>query len=238
MHRGSPLVALQALAPPVGSVELSTSPSPSTATHSVADGHDSAEIAAHAPPLWQDPDNAGSVYWSVQALGPPAGFVEVRIWLPENATQSDTVGHDKPDKPLAGPAANVHALAPPVGRFEVRTPPLPSATQNETDGQETVEIETSLDVQASASPPGLVVVRMCPTLSPATQKDTDGQEIVVTLFIPPPGMRLPCQAEAPPAGLWDANSDTATSVAGWAGARPLPSATQRRTEGHEIAPRL
>ena len=59
-------VVVQELAPPVGSVEVSTLPSPSTATHGEVVGHD-------------NPDNGTepSMLAADQAEGPPVGSVEV-----------------------------------------------------------------------------------------------------------------------------------------------------------------
>ena len=119
---------VQALAPPVGSVELRMMPPP-PATHSETDGHDTTETP-------------GSTGVLVHALALPVGSVEVKMSPSEStATQSETDGQDKDPrrKPPAGSTlAFVHVLAPPVGSVELKMLPSESpATHSETDGHET-----------------------------------------------------------------------------------------------------
>src|SRR5947208_734775 len=82
----STLATLQAPAPPVGLVELTTLPPLSTATQSDVDGHEMPLI-----PLLP------STLVTVQAPAPPVGLVEVTT-LPtlSTATQSDVDGHETP----------------------------------------------------------------------------------------------------------------------------------------------
>src|SRR2546421_612403 len=80
--RGPTFDAIQAAGPPPGSVEVRTSPAPSTATHS--------EGLGHATPKREfEP----STLVTVQAAGPPVGSVEVTT-LPEpsTATHSEAPG--------------------------------------------------------------------------------------------------------------------------------------------------
>ena len=79
-------VNVHALAPPVGSVEVTTSPELSTATHSAADAQDTPVKG----PL-------RSTWLAVHTLAPPLGSVELST-LPTSstATHSDGDGHDTP----------------------------------------------------------------------------------------------------------------------------------------------
>lgn len=77
-------MTVHALAPPVGLVEVSTSPAPSTATHSDAEGHET-------PPSMLLP----STLLTVHALAPPVGSIEVTAFpAPSTTTHSKADGHE------------------------------------------------------------------------------------------------------------------------------------------------
>ena len=80
----SGLLVLQAVAPPVGLVELSVLPTESTATHSVTVGQETPSSALPS-----------SMSASFQAPAPPVGSVEVRTSpVSSTATHSVVVGHE------------------------------------------------------------------------------------------------------------------------------------------------
>jgi hypothetical protein len=171
--------------PPVGSVELTTAPNSSRARHRFADLQNTSEIPAGTGQLYGGPylPHSGAVpvaeYWTVQALGPPAGSDVASISLPLKPTHSDVVGHDRPPRP-AGPAVRVHARAPSAGRREVKTAPaLSTPTQSETDGQESARTlcASRLTRHALAPPAGRVEVIRCLESSAATHSDADGHAI-------------------------------------------------------------
>jgi hypothetical protein len=129
-------VSVHAELPPVGFVEVTTSPAPSTATHNDADGHDTAvnpfrptpEVTAHAD-------------------APPVGFVEVTTSPPEpaspenppTATHNEALGHETSTNDRSTEAAD-HSEAPPAGFVEVSTFPRSSAaTHNGPAVHETAE---------------------------------------------------------------------------------------------------
>jgi hypothetical protein len=97
---GETSVELQAFCPPVGSVEAMTLSAPSTATQSVVDAQETARMypGGVAQCAMHGGNGTGSVYWSVQAFCPPAGSVDVRIWLSLKPTQNDVDGHDRPER--------------------------------------------------------------------------------------------------------------------------------------------
>jgi hypothetical protein len=68
---GSTEVTVHALVSPVGSVEVSTLPAVSTATHNDCDGHETAVRSGPQTP------GVEQVHVSFQALRPPVGFVEL-----------------------------------------------------------------------------------------------------------------------------------------------------------------
>ncbi len=75
-----------ALAPPPGSVEVTTLPALSTAMHSVA--------LRHVTPFRLFPASTAAVF---HAAAPPVGFVDVTtLPLVSTATHSDAVGHETP----------------------------------------------------------------------------------------------------------------------------------------------
>jgi hypothetical protein len=82
----STFVVVHALAPPVGSVDVTTFPLLSTATHNAVEEHDT-PVRALLP----------STSVVVQAPPPPPGSVEVTTFpLLSTATHSDADGHDTP----------------------------------------------------------------------------------------------------------------------------------------------
>src|SRR3984885_5144780 len=122
----STLVLVQALAPPVGSVEVNTSPRLSVTTHRSSDAHDT---LLSSPP-------SESTFVVVQALAPPVGFVEVNTAPFRTATHRPVDGHDTAAIPLPRLAVD-HASAPPVGSVELSTSPTPStATHKPGDGHD------------------------------------------------------------------------------------------------------
>ena len=89
------MVFVHALAPPVGLVEVKTSPTLVVATHNEIDGHDTASTISL-------PEATGAL---LQELAPPVGSVDVRIvappWMlapPPPATHSETDGHETAPK--------------------------------------------------------------------------------------------------------------------------------------------
>ena len=135
-------------------------PATSTATHSDADGHETAEIRV-----------LPSTLAVLHAGAPPAGLVDVNTSpAPSRATHNDTDGHATCKPTGDAPAANpVHAAAPPVGLADANTFAPPAPTHSDTDGQarsdspapnaEGVIGET---VQADASPDGMLEVATFP----------------------------------------------------------------------------
>ena len=128
---------VQAPAPPVGSVEVRTSPSKPTATHWELEAQETAKS-----------DFALGMRVAFQA--PPAGSVVVKtppLW--STATQSDSEGQETPRRlPLRRSLREtweiVQAPAPPVGSVEVTTVPCrPTPTQNELDGQDIPKMVSS-----------------------------------------------------------------------------------------------
>ena len=129
-------VVFEALAPPVGSVDVTTPPGfcvATVATQSETEGHDTAR--ALSPP---EPTRA-----LLQALGPPLGSLDVNIMGPSpTATHSVTDAHDTLSRtPLPAVLVLLRALSPPVGSLDTKILPAPSAaTHIETDGHETPTI--------------------------------------------------------------------------------------------------
>ena len=79
---------VHAPAPPVGSVDVTTAPFRSTATHCETDAHETAHTGF-----------PGSMLAFVHVLAPPVGLVEVRAFPDEStATQSETNGHMTPSR--------------------------------------------------------------------------------------------------------------------------------------------
>jgi hypothetical protein len=120
---------LQAPGPPLGSVEVATSPAGPTATQSDADGHEIAE----------KPDTPALSWVVRQAPGPPAGLVDVTT-VPAvlTAAQNDADGHDRPVKDPSETLDSVHARGPPSGFLDTTTFPVKStATQNLADAHDT-----------------------------------------------------------------------------------------------------
>jgi hypothetical protein len=112
-----------------GFVEVTTLPLSSTATHSDAEGQETAKM------VWLPST------WVIVHVGDAAvGFVEVTT-LPESsvATHSDVDGHETPLSVVPrSTALTFHLDAPPAGSLEVMTSPwLSTATQNVADGHET-----------------------------------------------------------------------------------------------------
>jgi hypothetical protein len=83
---------LQALAPPVGLVEVSTFPESSTAAH--------IEVVGHATPLRPLKPGRASIRVNFQAERPVVGFLDVSTSpAVSTATQNDVVGQETPDNP-------------------------------------------------------------------------------------------------------------------------------------------
>jgi hypothetical protein len=136
-------LTVHALASPAGSLEAATEPPSSPATHSIADAHE--RLWNRKPP---PVDNEPSTVRTVQAPGPPVGFVVVKM-CPESSTaaQNDADGQDTAVRgcrtsPSGGGSMSglVQAAASPVGFVETNRRPMPpmppTATQSETDGQD------------------------------------------------------------------------------------------------------
>jgi hypothetical protein len=110
--------------------EVIAFPPPSTATQRVTLGHERL-----------DSPSAPATFVSVQAVGPPVGFVEVTTAEPllSIATQSLSLGQDTSDRygmPLKpSRLVTVHAAAPAVGLLEVITLAYSTATQRLLLGQ-------------------------------------------------------------------------------------------------------
>lgn len=135
--------AVHVLAPPVGSVEVTTPPIPPP-THSDSVGHDTANGACVTPGV------------NVQADAPPVGLLDVITADPRSspATHNDGEGQEMLDShDWHGwlPLGSVHwaiavstwarpqAPEPPVGLVELTTLPAPSpATQSVADAHESV----------------------------------------------------------------------------------------------------
>jgi hypothetical protein len=111
------------------SLEVTTLPASSIATHNASDGHDSAGRASVPATAWL----------SCQADAPPAGSVDVTIAPSPRAAQNAVVGHDTgPSRPFASTLlGGDQVIAPPAGSLDVSTFPLLStATHNDTDGHD------------------------------------------------------------------------------------------------------
>ena len=120
----------QALAPPVGSVEVITSPLSSTARQASAAGQETPVICTEPP-----------AFASLQVAPPPArGFVVVRmlpVMLPTAQSTVETQEAPSRSPAPAGVATDLQAPAPPVGSVEAKSrPPRAAATQSEGVPQE------------------------------------------------------------------------------------------------------
>jgi hypothetical protein len=154
-----------------GSVDVTALPLLSTATHSDADGQ---ETAVMRVPL--------STLSGLFQLDPP--FVDVTTFPPPStATHSEVDGQETPKNPwpLMFTGA-LQAAEPPVGFVDLSALPFPStATHKDVVGQETASRELLLEstvatVHAEGPPLGLVDVTTFPDWSTATQSDADGHE--------------------------------------------------------------
>ena len=127
--------AVQALASPVGSVEVAIPEAPAP-TQSAPGGHDTYPRA-----------RAGEREIGFHALAPAVGVVDVTTslppptLLPPTATHSETDGQETPLRLVSGPIwTGVQAEAPPVGLVEVKIwPERSTATHSDADGQEIPE---------------------------------------------------------------------------------------------------
>src|ERR1700679_759437 len=126
--KGTRFSKVQEPGPPVGSVEVRTSASLSTATQL-------AVVAQVRPVICPEPAAL------VSAKGaPPAGLVEVRMLPPASpAAQSSVATQETPSRSRGvGEPAACQAEAPPVGSLETKIrPSLATATQSEGVAQET-----------------------------------------------------------------------------------------------------
>jgi hypothetical protein len=106
----SSLVTLQALARPVGSVDVTTSPCRVIAAQKVTVGHEMAEMELAA----------GSTAWViVHPLAVPPGTVEVRTSPdPSAATQNERLGHETAVSADA-PGSSVPPTEPPLAPVSV-----------------------------------------------------------------------------------------------------------------------
>ena len=125
----STLAIVKAEAPPVGLVEVTTSPVASVATQRETLGHDMPRSS------WVVPSTAATL----QVEAPPVGLVEVTT-LPSKstATHSEVLGQEMaPGRSSPSASATFHVDAPPVGFVEVTTFPwLSVATHREVLGHE------------------------------------------------------------------------------------------------------
>ena len=111
---------------------MRTSPESSTATHRLAEGHDTPSSSL-VPSTWV----------TFHAPTPPVGSVEVTTFPSSStATHNSADGHETPRRLcVSSTSPTVQALAPPVGSVEVRTSPaLLTATHNPFDGQDMPKI--------------------------------------------------------------------------------------------------
>jgi hypothetical protein len=211
-------VALHALAPPVGLFVITTFPSPSPATHSNTDGHDTASNKFPLP--------SGESMAPTGAQTPAAGLVEL-VAPPCSSTATQRVPAQ--EMAFSAPASmlfTVQAAAPPVGSVELRAFPAPStATHRVVDEQDTpvsvFEPSTLASLHAVAPPPGSVDVSTLPESSTATHNPEDGHEIEASEFAP--SIELACHAAEPPPGLVEASTFP-----------ELSTATHSVAAGHEI----
>jgi len=124
------MVTVQAAVPPVGLVEVTALPMPSTATQRLILGQ---EIPVNS----LAPLTLRSV--NFQAATPPVGLVDViRSPLSSTAIQRVLLGQETAARlRLVVKWANFQVAAPPVGFVEVITSPPPKATHRVTLGQDT-----------------------------------------------------------------------------------------------------
>ena len=121
-------VTFQAAAPPVGLVEVTTLPLPSTSTQKPVVGQDT--------PL--GPKSAEVTCVTFQEGAPPVGLVEVTTLSWPTATQRSLLGQDTLERPLDGTLLTLQAVAPPVGLVDMTTSPRSFTTmQSPVLGQET-----------------------------------------------------------------------------------------------------
>jgi hypothetical protein len=114
-----------ASAPPVGFIEVASSPKIPTPTHSEAPGHDIPQRSVAARSV------------TVHAPEPPVGLVEVTMPSVEPATQKEVEGQEIAwIVPAPGTLVALHAPAPLAGLVDTTTPSVPPATQREVEGQE------------------------------------------------------------------------------------------------------
>jgi hypothetical protein len=195
--------SFHAEAPPVGFVEVITSPAPSTAAQNAGDEHDTLAIPKNP--------GVGSTFRERHLDAPPDGALEVRT-LPwrSAATHNETDGHDRAVSPDAGnnPArllsrgVSFHAPAPPEGVADVSRSPEPSApTHSDADGHASATIPSSngagmilLSTRAMRQLLGPAVgsadARMSPRASPPTHSDAVGHETADRGVCPAPGAGL------------------------------------------------
>ena len=166
-------------APPVGLVELSTEPPPSTATHSAADGHDTPVSVLVESTVALD-----------HVAAPPSGLVEVQT-LPDSstATQSDVEGQEIPLSGFAVMLATDHRAVAVAGVVVVSTLPIRStAAQNELVGHEIavrplsprLVPSMSAVVQVAGPPVGFDELTRSPLPSTARHSWALGHEIALS----------------------------------------------------------
>ncbi len=169
---GSTLVNVQAPVPPVGSVEVRTSPLLSTTTQCVAETQAAPVICTEPPPA--------TVF---QLGGAPNGLAEVIRLPPVLPDTQSGPKHETPNRfpfPTAG-TTWAHEAGPLVGLVEARIrPSLPTATQNDGDAHETPRSSSDganwVVAQAALPPVGFVEVMILPPPAAATQSAVVGQE--------------------------------------------------------------
>ena len=128
---------------------------------------------------------------TVQAVAPPAAFVDVAMVDRPTATHKVTEGHETPCQagvapPGAGSVVCVHAGVPPVGSVDVITPPTSGMTHSEVEGHAGVPSGNGPATLAPTHTPpeGSVAVNTSPPLSVATHNETEGHEIPVRTLLP------------------------------------------------------
>ncbi len=190
----SMLVTTHDAAPPVGSVEVTTFPEPSTAAQNV-------RLAHCSPVMAFEPSTVAGVHAEVPAVG----SAETSTESAPAAAQNDAVGHSIDVETMDGTDATAHADAPPVGSVEVTTFPSPAegTTHSDDVGHEIavngVEPSMLVTVHEAAPPVGSVEVTTLPELSAAAQKVAVGHETALRLLAMSE-VAARAHADAPPVG--------------------------------------
>jgi hypothetical protein len=208
-------------APPVGFVDVATSPEWSIAMHSATEGHETS----------LRPEAAGMSALRVQSLAVPEGVVDVST-RPKlsTATHCVIVGQEVPVIAFRmATVSEVHAATPPLGLVaENALPNSSTITQSDAVGHEMSFVKKGLrfaTVHAAAPPVGLDVVTTFPLPSIAAQSDTDGHDTsnMVSVLEGVESTSAAVQAPAPPVGLVVVTTS------------PKVTATHSATDAHEMS---